>query len=139
MLLNTTVLVTNGFSTYENGTEVVVCYAWYDYDYTLFDLMGRVIKKIILINWYLIKLFKLKIHLYTYSIIPFCLLAIINCMLVYTTLFHGKVKSASAADSKNKSKKVHMTVTVFIITIAFILLTLPGNLSQRCLFFYFYF
>jgi hypothetical protein len=44
MLLNTTVLVTNGFSTYENGTEVVVCYAWYDYDYSLFDLMGRVIK-----------------------------------------------------------------------------------------------
>ena len=42
MLLNVPVLVTNGYSIEVNGTEKILCYAWYDYDYTIFDIMGQV-------------------------------------------------------------------------------------------------
>lgn len=41
-ILNIPVLVTNGYSIYENGTETVLCYAWYNNDYTIFTIMGRV-------------------------------------------------------------------------------------------------
>ena len=43
MILDSCTLATNGYMEYINGTEVVICYAWHDYDYTLFDFLGRVI------------------------------------------------------------------------------------------------
>ena len=42
ILLNVPVLVTNGYSIEVNGTEKVICYAWYYNDYTIFDIMGQV-------------------------------------------------------------------------------------------------
>ena len=42
VILNCTSLVTNGYIDYTNGTEKVVCYAWYNYDFTIFDLLGKV-------------------------------------------------------------------------------------------------
>jgi hypothetical protein len=43
ILLNTTVLVTLGHVENKNGTDVVVCGAFYEYGYFFFDLFGRVI------------------------------------------------------------------------------------------------
>ena len=42
ILLNVPVLVTNGYSIEVNGTEQIICYAWYYNDYTIFDIMGQV-------------------------------------------------------------------------------------------------
>ena len=42
IILNSSSLVTNGYMTYVNGTEQVVCYAWYSNNYDIFDLLGRV-------------------------------------------------------------------------------------------------
>lgn len=65
-----------------------------------------------------------------YSIIPFVLLAVINVMLIYSTKFHNKVAiAATTTDSKIKKRR-QMTITVFLITFLFILMTLPGSFGS---------
>ncbi|RNA11052.1 FMRFamide receptor-like [Brachionus plicatilis] len=43
--INFHVLFTNGYSIWVNGTEIIVCYAQPDYDYTLFNTFGKIAKK----------------------------------------------------------------------------------------------
>ena len=45
IILNSGTLVTNGYSDFINGSEKVVCYAWYYNDYSLFEIYARVIFK----------------------------------------------------------------------------------------------
>ena len=62
-----------------------------------------------------------------YSIIPFVLLAVINVMLIYSTKFHNKAAIvAISTELKIRKRRLQMTITVFLITILFILITLPG-------------
>ena len=42
MILDSCVLATNGYIDYTNGTETVVCFAWYNNNWSLFDLFGQV-------------------------------------------------------------------------------------------------
>lgn len=63
--------------------------------------------------------------MYTYSIVPFCLLFIINLLVIYITIL-SRISKKTTTNSKAKSRKIQMTVTVLIMAISFILMTLPG-------------
>jgi hypothetical protein len=70
-----------------------------------------------------------------YSIVPFCLLVVINFLIV-NTLRHSRRNlittrpnddtTATSSDASAMKKQTQMTVTVLILTITFVLLTLPG-------------
>ena len=125
-ILNTTVLITHGYSIFENGTEIVICNAWYNYDYRIFNIMGRV-NNYLTLDLFLLKFSKVffifQIHLYTYSIIPFVILLIVNISLINTVYFKNKILET---EEKARAKKKRMSITVCFITMLFIILTLPG-------------
>jgi preprotein translocase subunit SecG len=86
--------------------------------------------------------FKYKIHLYVYSVVPFALLAFLNVFLVYTVLTSGRshvepaAEPAGAAGQSSSSvvfgmkRKLQMTRTIIIITVLFIVITLPGAIAS---------
>ena len=92
-----------GYISSNNGTEEVICYAEYDYDFTFFDITGQ-------------------IHLYIYSIVSFAVLTIIDILIIYKVVFaSSKVKNDSG-----HAKKMEMARTILILNFSFIILTLPS-------------
>lgn len=69
-----------------------------------------------------------KIHLLLYSAIPFFLLFIINALLIY---FLVKINKVSIAENKAATnRKTRTTKTIIIVTMAFIIFTLPGAICS---------
>lgn len=71
-----------------------------------------------------------------YSIVPFCILVVINFLIV-NTLRHSRrnltmtrpiddLTATSNSDASAMKKQTQMTVTVLVLTITFVLITLPG-------------
>ena len=67
-----------------------------------------------------------------YSIIPFVLLAVNNCMLIYSIKFHKKVAIVPMSiQLRIRKRRLQMTITVFLITVLFILISLPGSFLAK--------
>lgn len=79
------------------------------------------IKKIV---FYSKKRFILKIHLYTYSIVPSVLITISNLLIAFNFLMKRNV--IHVKPDIGYKKKIQMTMTITILTLLFIIFTLPG-------------
>ncbi|CAF0800937.1 unnamed protein product [Brachionus calyciflorus] len=111
--INSPILIRMGYYTFKNGTENLNCLATYENDFTLFNTMSG-------------------IHLYLFSIVPFISLVIINSKLIYTAVISKRRKIGLTNEAFKK--KFDMTKTILILTIQFIVLTLPSSIVSR--FFY---
>ncbi|CAF1044319.1 unnamed protein product [Brachionus calyciflorus] len=111
--INSPILIKIGYYSFENGTQILKCLATYENDYTLYNIMAE-------------------IHLYLFSIVPFTCLIIINSILIYTAVISKKRKIGLTNEAIRK--KYNMTKTILILTIQFIILTLPSSIISR--FFY---
>ena len=107
--LNFHCLFTFGHVEYVNGTEIVQCYAT--------DIPSTRI----MATWN-------TVHAFFYSYIPFCMIAVANFLLVISILRKNKVSTATATNAKNRN--IFMNITVFSITILFIVLTCPGAIAS---------
>lgn len=68
-----------------------------------------------------------KIHLFLYSFIPFTIMAIFNFLLIRKTRLSKKITPIGITQ-KSKDRK-NLTYTLFKISIAFILMTLPSTIA----------
>ena len=107
--LNFHCLFTFGHVEYVNGTEIVQCYAT---DIPSTKIMGV---------WN-------TVHAFFYSYIPFCMIAVANFLLVISILRKNKVSTATTTNAKKRN--IFMNITVFSITILFIVLTCPGAIAS---------
>lgn len=92
-----------GYVSLNNGTEEVICYAEYDYDFTFFNITGQ-------------------IHLYIYSIVSFAVLTIVDLLIIYKVVF----ASSRIKNDSGHAKKMEMVRTILILNFSFIVLTLPS-------------
>jgi hypothetical protein len=65
------------------------------------------------------------VHLYMYNILPFVLLTVINSLLIFRTFKSGR----HTGMKRVKAKKKMMSVFVIIMTLFFILMTLPSSIA----------
>lgn len=69
-----------------------------------------------------------KVHMFFYSFIPGTIMAVFNILLIYTTLRPNK-QAMSSADVKAAKKKRNLTVSLLVVTSAFIVLTFPSTIA----------
>jgi hypothetical protein len=105
-LFNLNQIFTNGYLMVMNETITVGCYGASENDSSWFYTWGRV-------------------HLFTYSLVPFSILLIFNILLIFEVR-----KSRLSISANNNSfalkRKFQMSLTVIILTFSFIIMTLPG-------------
>lgn len=73
-----------------------------------------------------------QIHLFLYNFIPGAIMLLFNLLLIYTTLIPSKKdkhKKLSASDIKAAKKKRNLTLSLLVVTFAFIVLTFPSTIG----------
>lgn len=69
-------------------------------------------------------------YTYIYSIVPFCLLVLVNSLLLIKSVFCNKMNQVGPmTNSAQKRHKRSMTLTLIVITFSFILFTLPSSIA----------
>nr|QVK45791.1 G protein-coupled receptor [Proales similis] len=120
LLLNSNVLFTFGLQIEANNQTQVICYTIPTYPSTQWmSIWGRV-------------------HLATYSVLPFALIALFNIMLISNIYSRKKVRESNAASASGpkqtislstspsqKNKMDSMSKTIVFLTLLFIAMTLP--------------
>ena len=71
-----------------------------------------------------------KIHLLLYSAIPFCILAFANMMLIIFLLKNNSQTFTENTNTLVCARRSKTNKTIMIVTITFIILTLPGALCS---------
>lgn len=74
------------------------------------------------------------IHLFLYNFIPGLIMIVFNFLLIYTTLMPSRstanknVRRPSATDLRDKKKKKKLTISLVVVTTAFVVLTFPSTI-----------
>ena len=74
-------------------------------------------------------LFKLKVHSYLYSFIPFGLIFILNALLLF--YIYKSTKTIQNFRSSILKKQISISVTILTITFLFIIATAPGAVISQ--------
>jgi len=76
------------------------------------------------------------IHLIIYNLVPFCIMAIFNGLLIKNVLLTShsglnhkdKKSNANSSQTKSQRKKKSLTISLVLVTILFLVMTLPSSI-----------
>ncbi|CAF0789533.1 unnamed protein product [Brachionus calyciflorus] len=109
-LLNCHLLILNGFDEIVNGTIIVKCYSpKFFFEFTTYIPIYH------------------KFHLYFYSLIPFCILLIVNLLLIKNSFKPIKLRGLVSRQRKEKAKT--LSYTIVALTFMFFFTSLPYTLT----------
>lgn len=77
------------------------------------------------------------IHLFIFSVIPFILMTIFNGLLIKNVMNSAKSLKFTSTSSNSIKKKTRVTISLVIVTILFLVMTLPGSIFYSFLYTYF--
>ncbi|CAF0772754.1 unnamed protein product [Brachionus calyciflorus] len=108
-IVNSHLLILNGYSDNKNGTEIVRCYS----PKFFFNHISYIP------FWH-------KVHVYLYSIIPFCILLVINSLLIFKSL--KPVQQIGLVSKRRKEKSKTLTYTIVALILMFFCSSLPYSI-----------
>ena len=124
LVANVKVLFAYGGYVNMNGTMVFICQAtgeetsWMD-TYFIVSWKVNAHNSLLLLNNFF---FNFEVHSILYSYLPTAILVVTNFMLVYTFTHHRAAAQKKTAQKRQRS----MIITVVLLTVLFIVMTLPG-------------